>query len=249
MLSRRPISPRRRQAGLSIIELMIGVTIGLLIVAAASLLVSAQLLENRKLMVETQMQQDLRAAADIVTRDLRRAGTWGEAAYTSVWASDGPNDSCNRFGTLSQATPQDLTYRYFRGSGQDGPLGFRLINGVVEYSLQRAAGVASGGTSCAPVYAAGNWQELTDKNIQTITDFSITPSLGPAVQLPCPKLCPDNTKGCWPTIQVRQLTVSITGQSTTDSKVKRTLTSTVRLRNDWVQINNPPANPSLSCPV
>jgi type IV pilus assembly protein PilW len=249
MLSRRPISQRRRQAGLSIIELMVGVTIGLLIVAAASLLVSAQLLENRKLMVETQMQQDLRAAADIVTRDLRRAGAWGAASYASVWASDGPNDSCNRFGKLSQATPQDVTYRYFRGSGQDGPLGFRLLNGVVQYSLQKAAGAASGGTTCAPVYTAVNWQDLTDKNIQTITDFSITPSLGPAVQLPCPKLCSNNTKDCWPTVQVRQLTVSITGQSTTDSKVKRTLTSTVRLRNDWVQINNALASPTQSCPA
>jgi type IV pilus assembly protein PilW len=248
MLKFRPRSTRRVQAGLSIIELMVGVTIGLLIVAAASLVVSTQLLENRRLIVETQMQQDLRAAADIVTRDLRRAGTWGVGAYESVWSSGGPNSSCNRYAVVSQDTTHDVTYRYRRAMGQEGPLGFRLNNGVIQYSLQQAA-VASGGTDCAPIYTAGTPQDLTDIHIQTITDFTITPSLGPAVQLPCPKLCADNTKNCWPTIQVRQLTVSITGQSATDSKVKRTLTSTVRLRNDWVQINNPPANPSQSCPV
>jgi type IV pilus assembly protein PilW len=211
--------------------------------------VSTQLLENRKLIVETQMQQDLRAAADIVTRDLRRAGGWGFSAYESVWASGGANTSCNVFADVSQDTAHDVTYRYFRGSGQDGALGFRLSNGVIQYSLQQAAGMPSGGTTCAPVYAAGNWQPLTDNHIQTITDFTITPSLGPAVQLPCPKLCSTGTKDCWPTVRVRQLQVSITGVSATDSKVIRTVSSTVRLRNDWVQINNPPANPSLSCPV
>ena len=58
---------------------MVGVAIGLFVVAAASMLVVTQLSDNRRLTLETQVQQDLRATADIITRELRRAGHWGKA--------------------------------------------------------------------------------------------------------------------------------------------------------------------------
>ena len=52
---------------------MVGVTLGLFVVAAAALMVSTQLGENRRMLLESQLMQDLRAASDIITRDLRRA--------------------------------------------------------------------------------------------------------------------------------------------------------------------------------
>ena len=63
---------------------MVGVAIGLFVVAAASMLVVTQLSDNRRLTLETQVQQDLRASADIITRELRRAGHWGKAR-DGVW--------------------------------------------------------------------------------------------------------------------------------------------------------------------
>ena len=66
---------------------MVGVAIGLFVVAAASMLVVTQLSDNRRLMLETQVQQDLRATADIITRELRRAGHWGKAR-DGVWYAD-----------------------------------------------------------------------------------------------------------------------------------------------------------------
>lgn len=246
----KPVAARRRQAGMSIVELMVGVAIGLLIVAASSLVVSSQLFENRRLVVETQMQQDLRAAADIVTRDLRRAGTWGVGARAGVWYSGTANVNCNLFAVVSPASAPDTTviYRYLRGSGLDGPVGFRLNGGVIEYSLQQSAGTPTGGTACAPVLTPGNWQALTDSRIVNVTTFTITPTPGPAVQLSCPKLCADGTAACWPTLQVRQFTVDIAGVSTTDNSVSRSISTTVRLRNDLVQYNDS-ANPTRSCPT
>jgi len=75
---------RRRQAGLSMVELMVGVAIGLFVVAGATMAVSNQLGDNRRLMLETQIQQDLRAAADVIARDLRRSGYWA-SAQGGVW--------------------------------------------------------------------------------------------------------------------------------------------------------------------
>ena len=56
------------QRGMSLVELMVGITVGLFIVAAATTLMANQLSDNRKLLVETQIQQDLRASMDIITR-------------------------------------------------------------------------------------------------------------------------------------------------------------------------------------
>ena len=63
----------KNQFGYSLVELMVGITIGLFIVAATSLMISTQLSGNRRMLLETQLNQDLRATADIITRELRRA--------------------------------------------------------------------------------------------------------------------------------------------------------------------------------
>ncbi|MES1161637.1 MAG: prepilin-type N-terminal cleavage/methylation domain-containing protein, partial [Rhizobacter sp.] len=64
------------QHGLSLIELMIGVAIALFIAVAGSTLLVGHLRENRALLLEARLTQDLRTAADLITRDLRRAGYW-----------------------------------------------------------------------------------------------------------------------------------------------------------------------------
>ncbi|MDQ2780283.1 MAG: prepilin-type N-terminal cleavage/methylation domain-containing protein, partial [Pseudomonadota bacterium] len=84
---------RLLQRGLSLVELMVGITIGLFVVAAAATLVSVQLADNRRLLLETQMQQDLRATADIIGRELRRAGSTGGVmgATALVWRDGAPS--------------------------------------------------------------------------------------------------------------------------------------------------------------
>ena len=53
---------------------MVGIALGLFVVAASTALVANQLGDNRRLLLETQVQQDLRASMDIITRQMRRAG-------------------------------------------------------------------------------------------------------------------------------------------------------------------------------
>ena len=73
------MSARHRQSGLSLVELMMGLAIGLLIVAAALLALTHHLRENRSLLVEARLMQDLRTTTDLITRDLRRAGALRQA--------------------------------------------------------------------------------------------------------------------------------------------------------------------------
>jgi type II secretory pathway component PulJ len=244
MLSATP-SRRSRQAGLSLVEMMVGITVGLVVVAAATLMVTSQLSDNRRLLLETQVQQDLRATADIVARDLRRAGALRRPEVT-VWNTDDPAVLSNITAPVTPASgaAAAVDYNYQRGP-ISGPYGFELLNGVVRTRL-----------------AAGGWQELTDRNVLTVDEFTVTADASAPIRLPCPSACalpappgqPDDY--CWPTTTVRSLTVRISGVAVSDPTIRRTIESQVRVRNDAVQFNQPnpdpaqAANPALNvvCP-
>ena len=112
---RGPASVVRRQRGLSLVELMVGIAIGLLVVAAAATLMSTQLNDNRRLLLETQVNQDLRAAMDIVTRDLRRAGHWSSAEL-AIWSAASAQQK-NPYEAIGLGGSTEVGYRYRRDSG------------------------------------------------------------------------------------------------------------------------------------
>lgn len=223
---------RRQQQGLSLVELMVGIAVGLFVVAAAALVVTTQLGENRRLLLETQVQQDLRATMDIITREMRRAGSW-ESAELGVWYAGGPVVQQSTFNTMTPVAvaAAETQFRYRRGPGQEGPFGFKLEGGVVKSLIGNA------------------WQDLTDGNVMRVTNFVITPVQADTSQLQCPRACSvdPNDTACWPTVTVRSYTVNITAQATHDAAVQRSVRSRVRLRNDAVRFNDA-ANPNRVCP-
>ena len=74
----------QRQAGLSLVELLVGATIGLFLVGGAAKLFIDSIGDTRRMIIETRVNQDLRAAADLMARDLRRAGYWQGALAGAV---------------------------------------------------------------------------------------------------------------------------------------------------------------------
>lgn len=223
---------QRRPHGMSLVELMVGVTIGLFIVAAAVTLVAGQLADNRKLTVELQVQQDLRATADIITRQLRRAGFAGVVdAQSIVAAPQGGPAAANILAGITTAAPFDqIEFRYFSSAGDGGNHGYRLVNGVIEARMGLA------------------WQPLTDPRTVRITAFTVTPVAGLQSRLPCPVACDDGTSNCWPELVLRELDIRILGQAVGDPQVVREINSRVRLRNDWVRFNDV-AHPGQVCPL
>jgi type IV pilus assembly protein PilW len=219
-LNQRSASHRvaRAQRGLSLVELMVGIAVGLFVVAAAAMLVSLQLNDNRRLLLETQVQQDLRAAADIITRELRRIGHWPDAAQF-VWTEGAGVPPNNPYSNVDVDDPGKVEFSYWRRPAEAGPFGFKHEGHVLKTLL-----------------GAGGWQELTDGNTLRITAFSVTPrdDEEPPPRLTCPKLCADGTNACWPTLEVRVLDVNIEGRAASDPSVRRSLHSVVRLRNDRV---------------
>ncbi|MCY4754689.1 PilW family protein [Pelomonas aquatica] len=77
-------SRRRCQDGLSLIELMVGMAIGAFIIVGVMYLFTADIQGNRKLIATTRVEQDLRNITDLITRDVRRAGYWGNSVLGTV---------------------------------------------------------------------------------------------------------------------------------------------------------------------
>ena len=213
------------QRGLSIVELLVGVVIALFIAAAGAMLLASHLRENRALLLEARLMQDLRTAADLVTRDLRRAGHWG-AAVDGVWASGTGSVAANPYAAVAPATAASdaARFSYSRDAAENGAVdsneqfGFRLRTGAIEIQL-----------------GAGNWQALTDAGTLTITQFDVAPSVR-NVSLAgfCSTPCPPGAAACPPQQQVRSLALVITGRLVADPAVVRSVRSAVRLRNDAV---------------
>lgn len=215
-------SARAAQRGLSLVEMMVGITIGLIVVAAAAMMVSTQLGENRRLLLETQIQQDMRATVDIITRELRRA-SYNPSATGDLWyeGRTGPIVQ-NSFGTITPTSGVGLTaveFSYRRRSGDQGPYGYKLEGNAIKSKI------------------GGQWQTLTDTSVMRVTGFTVDLAAPVSYPLPCPRLCDDGTQACWPSLQLRTATITLTGQSVADAAVTRTLRTQVRLRNDLTLFN------------
>ena len=207
------------------VELLIGLAIGLFIVAASTSLLTGNLRENRLLLIESRLMQDLRTAADMITRDLRRAGYWA-AADAGVRSDAGTPTLPNPYTELAPgyAAADNVSFRFSRDATENNTVdsneqfGFRLRNGAIELQL-----------------GAGNWQALTDINTLTVTQFSVTPTVEEiSLSNFCAAPCPAGSSTCPPRQQVRSLAVAISGRATSDANLTRSVRSQVRLRNDAI---------------
>jgi len=218
--------PRCSARGFSLVELLVGLAVGLLAVAAVATLFAAQLREQRALWLEARLMQDLGGAADLIARDLRRAGYWGDAA-AGVW-TPGAAPRTNPYAAAPLAAASDaVAYAYSRDATENHAVddaerfGWRLRDGAVELLL-----------------GGGRWQALTDASLLTITDFSLTPSVE-EIDLSglCVRPCDAAAAAagtCPPRQQVRSMALRIAGRAAGDARVTRAVEMRVRLRNDLI---------------
>ena len=217
------------QRGLSLIELLVAMVVGLVVMAAAVSFFSRHLRESRAVQVELRLMQDLRSAIDLIGRDLRRAAYWGQAS-SGVWQPGAASTPTNPYAFVTIASEQ-VDFNFSRDGTENNALdtneqfGFRLRGGVVEFML----GAANG---------SSNWQALTDANTVTITSFTVTPSVQRvSLEGMCATACSaaDSAAAvCPPQQHLRSLNIALTGRSVSDAKVVRSLQSQVRLRNDAI---------------
>lgn len=197
----------RRQRGLSLVELMVALLIGLVVVAGAFLVHLRHLQSSRQLLAEVRLHQDLRAVVDLVTRDLRRAGHWASAAQQNPPGAHNPNASVS-------ADAQMVSYRFDSPSALSSEVSFSLSGGRIRMQI-----------------GDGTPQTLTDPEVMTVTRFEIQP-VSERIDLShlCDTACTDPLS-C-PHVEQRRFDLRVEARSTTDARIVRALDSSVLLRND-----------------
>jgi prepilin peptidase dependent protein B len=222
--------PARRQRGLSIVEFMVGIAIGLFVVGGAIKVFVDLFNNNRRQLVEVRLNQDLRAAADIIARDLRRSGYWENAA-TVLDATP----ATNPFAAATIGANQ-ITYSYDRN--RDGvltaatePAGFQLNNGAIEMRV------------------GAGWQQLTDPNTVQITNFLVQNNASAEQVVSRASFCPcvssTGATRCDPAVVdtlpnrpvsvIRWVDILIEGRAANDNTMTRQVRESVRLRNDEIR--------------
>ena len=226
-LSRRRRPARRSGRGLSIVELMIGITIGLFILAGATMVLTTQLGDNRRLLLEAQVQQDLRTTADMISRDIRAAGYWVRA-YSQVWPTVGAAPSVNPYSLVPVVATNNATSVVYARSLNDEATGVNFEDDLVTAN-ERGGFRLNAATGAIQVQLGqGNWQDLTDPHVVTVTNFSLVFT---TVNLDLP-LNPLGPGGCPLKQVVRDVVLTIGVQAAHDAAVQRRLSNRIRLRND-----------------
>lgn len=217
----RPSHHRTRPLGLSVLELMVSLAVGLLVTALGVSAMARQAAASRRVLLEARVTQDLRAAADLLARHVRRAGHWSGAAG-GVWRPGAERPATNPH-TFSPEAPDLLRFTYSSPVGGLGDgvatndhFGFRLRQGTLDIEL-----------------GDGHWQPLTDPGVLRVTRLQLIPhNHERMLPAPCAQSCPAAAGLCPLRVQVREVDVLIDAEATTDSSLHRQASAHVRPRND-----------------
>jgi prepilin peptidase dependent protein B len=211
-MTRRP-----PQQGLSLVELMVGIAIGLIVTAGMVKAFAAHVTHTRRLLLEARVEQDLRSAVDLMVRDLRRAGYWGHAALPAGAAASNP------YQAIDVPITSEVHYAYSQDGAEDEVASSESHGFVLRDDHTLRAGDGHGG-----------WQPLTDPSVVRVTELSIgmQTRVEPLGHF-CVPACGAGEPAC-PSVQVREIVVRLRAQSASDARVKREASERVRVRNDAV---------------
>lgn len=226
----RPPRPgRAAQAGLTLVDLLLGMALGLFLCATAGGLMVSQLREHKHLLAETLLQQDLRNAMSLMQLEIRRAGAELEAheLVPEPGTEARAPHAVPMLEVLLDGTPvppttsgDGLVLSFDRVEADAGKRrvdrGFRLRQGQLQYLLERS------------------WQPWNDGNTVHFTRLLV--HIDRQAQAAAACSCPDRATTCIASLQGQLVEVVLTGQSLLDASAVRSLHSTVHVRNDHLEL-------------
>lgn len=181
------------QRGITLIELMISLTIGLFVLAAASSVYLTTVINSGSSISASRLNQELMTLMNVMVQDIRRAGYWREAASDpaknpfntmDVTALAVRPSIVDPIGTASSG--QCILYAYdANDSGamdNEELVGFRLNSGVVQMRLSGDVETNSRHDHCDD--PDDDWRDITDGNLVNITSLTFD-SADPAAPSTC----------------------------------------------------------------
>jgi prepilin peptidase dependent protein B len=180
-----------RQRGLTLVELLVGLAVGLIVVGGAIAMFASSVRSSNETLMASKLNQEISGLLHVIVNDVRRAGFWGDMDMDELdenpFSQPGATALVVRDDMVSNlvqpATGQgsclvyayDATYLPGNAAGvlEAGDLfGFRL-NGTV--AQMRSNGVVDGanciGGTCSSC-TNGVWDNVTDPDLIEITELT-----------------------------------------------------------------------------
>ena len=166
------ITSRIVQAGISIVELMVGIAVGLMVIAGVVAIYAVIARSGTEILGSARLNEELRAAMNLMASDIRRAGSYRGGSATNPFTSPGVTDikildsgSCILFA-------YDATFRSDTSLGvvdKKDFFGYKLLNGAIY--ARKTNSDNSGVTNCSG--SGSDWERLTDEQSVVINVDSL----------------------------------------------------------------------------
>lgn len=238
-----------RQAGISLVELMVGLVVGLLVIAAAIGIYVVVVRSGGEILGSAKLNQELRAAMDLMVADIRRAGSWTPSASLSshlpLCGDVGENPftvrvtGCNPqtdLQILNSGSAIAFTYNRLVDWEYGVLIGFRLAGGVIEIRQCNNTEAAPG--ACDTASIGTGWEGLTDVNTVTIDSLSFNAAgsrcFNSTTGVSTTSLCPATIPTGQRLIEKRQIFITITGHLTRQPEYTMILRQAVWVANDRI---------------
>lgn len=235
---------KSRQHGVSLVELMIGLTIGMLIVIGVLSIYTSTSVGSRNTLNSAKLNMEIRGAMDLMAEDIRRAG-FGGNTFMAVGTTDlaiYDSGSC-------------IVYSYNDDNDIDGVVsadeyfGFRIQNNTIQ--------MRNGGSGDASNCTNGEWEDITAPDTVQIdaptggAHFSISyqclrsdtnavganqPCVSGQAIFDAASTAATAAGSRIGLIEIREVTIDIPAHITADSTMRIALQETVAVRNHRVVI-------------
>jgi prepilin peptidase dependent protein B len=151
------MNTQKQQSGITLIELMIAIVLGILVSGAVITIFITNVQSATENIKMVRLNQELRTVMGFVSDEIKRTGysASSDEDYMAAWDTSTAN--CVIYSYDQNADGSAYAAATDR-------LGFRLSGGVVSWGQNV--------TSCA----AGNWQPLTETGVANISAVAITPN-------------------------------------------------------------------------
>ncbi|MBF6022765.1 PilW family protein [Lysobacter niastensis] len=243
----------RKQAGFSLVELMVALVAGMIVVGAVLAFALSSIRASSEYVRTTRLTQELRTSLETATDDLRRAG-FDEQSLRYVARPPSFTETSPFSRVFISTNASCVIYAYDRKDGTDGTLDLsngevrgirravRSVNGrnVGVLEMAESSGTTqpdcTGGSpdySTFPATCTAGWCPLSDPRLIDITAFQVVNDR-PATS-GVPGLIATGSGPAVLPMQLRKLQVTMSGSLISMPTVIRTITTDVRVRADCVR--------------
>jgi len=243
-----------KQTGVTLVELMIGITVGLIVLAGVINVFVATVKSSSDSLKSSRLNQEIRASMSVISGDIRRAGYWGgaTAGTTNPFMDSTTKITIQSYGGNAGAC---ILFTYdlnANGSVDDDEyMGYRFDSTNGEIDVKFDAVNAAGRTTNDATCNTGSWEALTDSDAITLSQTGATPFFS-LTDAQCLNITDDPDTDCQPTsgsyvaptsgdvvVWSQEVDISFTGSVpavlTGELATTKQITETIKVRNNLVE--------------